>query len=849
MRSHITRPIALFVTLVVLAATGCSELANLPTLTDEDLEQIVLAESSKIYDSQGQLITTLHGIENRTLVPLKKIPEDMINAVIAIEDERFWEHDGVDVRAVLRALVANITSGSVEEGGSTITQQYIKQAIIAPGETAERTLRRKIDEAALARQLEVKLSKEEILERYLNTVYFGNGAYGIQAAARTYFNVPARKLTLNQAATLAAVIKAPEYYDPFDVPERAIERRNLVLAQMARLEYISGEQALRSSAKNLQLQEGADAQRYPAPYFLDYVQRLIKFDPRFRAVGKTPEQREQQLFQGGLRIFTTVDMEEQAAAERAISEVLFNDSDPYAALVSIDPTTGHVKAMVGGRDWFAPRKEDPYAKLNLAVSGEPGLACERNPRGNCREPFKPAPAPGTGRQAGSSFKPFALIEAVRQGISLAKLYKAPGCIDLQTASGTPWSPCNYEETSSGKVTLLEATVKSTNTVYAQLILEVGAAAVAETAKAMGIRTEVEPFESTVLGANEVNPLDMASAYGTLAANGEHRPPVAITKIVDSKGKVLYEDATESEEVLEPQVAYLVTSALEQVIQRGTGVRANIGRPAAGKTGTAQEYRDAWFAGYTPQRATAVWVGYPEGSIEMKGSCAGSTQPCRPTRLLSGSGVTGGSFPAEIWRLFMSVALADDPVLGFASPGGFITVTIDTRNGCLADRFTPDENRAESLFLKGTEPTESCRVKGDRAKVPDVFSFPVEDAIRILKDAGFKVEQVEEESDTYPPGRVIDQDPAAGTKLPRGATVTITVSVAGEDNGNGKTKTEVPNVIGMTEDEARDTLQDAGFDVRVITERGTGGRGKVWQQDPEGGDKAEEGSTVTIWVNP
>lgn len=863
MRSHTPRTLIAALSAFVVLASGCAQLSDLPTLKDEDLQGIKLAQSSKIYDGNGQLLTTFHGTENRTIIPLEKIPDSVVDAVIAIEDERFWEHDGVDVRAIARALVANVTSGSVEEGGSTITQQYVKNTLIAPGETAARTLRRKIDEAALSRQLETKLSKEEILERYLNTVYFGAGAYGIQAAARTYFDVPARKLKLHQAALLAAVIKAPSDYDPFDRADKARERRDLVLSQMAKLGSITPIEAAEARSKKLDLKAGGDTQTYPAPYFLDYVQRLIKYDPRFKAVGKTPEQREQQLFQGGLRIYTTVDTKMQQAAEDAIDQYLTNESDPHASLVSIDPETGEVKAMVGGRDWFSKRKKDRFAKLNLAIQGEPGLACERNAKGNCKQPFQPGPAPGTGRQAGSSFKPFALIEAVKQGISLSKLYRAPSCIDLATSTGEPWRPCNYEMSSSGKITLLEATVRSTNTVYAQLIQEVGPAEVAETAQAMGIRTEVEPYESTVLGANEVNPLGMASAYATLAAGGIYRPPFAVSKIVAADGKVLYQHEKEEEvRVLEPQVAYLVTAALEPVIERGTGVRAKIGRPAAGKTGTAQEYRDAWFAGYTPNLATAVWVGYPEGQIEMKASCSGSYQPCRPTRLLSpGSGVTGGSFPAAIWAAFMKVALIGLPILDFTSPGGFITVTIDTRCGKLANRFTPEEHRTEAQFIEGTQPKASCRVKNATAKVPDVFSFPVKDAVRVLEDAGFVVEQVEEVSKTYPPGRVIEQDPAPGTKLPVGDTVTIVVSITqkqadeqeqGEDTSKEK---EVPDVLGLTEEEAVDRLNAAGFDVKVVRQRESNpnrarqNRGKVWKQDPAGGTKAVEGSTVTIWVNP
>ena len=870
------RALPLLVSFLLLSAS-CAQLQDLPTLEEGDLG-IKLAQSSRIFDADGSLITSMHGPENRTIIPLSRIPQNLIDAVLAIEDERFYEHEGVDLRAILRALASNVAEGGIREGGSTITQQYVKNVLIAPGETAERTLQRKIDEAALARQVEQKLTKDQILQRYLNTVYFGEGAYGIQAASKTYFAKPARRLDLHEAALLAGVIQAPSDYDPFDNKQIAIDRRNVVLRQMAKLEYITEVEAAAASGKGLGLSKGTDETRYPAPYFIDYVQRLVTYDPRFEAIGKTPSQREQQLFQGGLRIHTTLDRSDQAAAEAAVNSVLPNESDPTASLVAIDPTTGHVRAMVGGRDWFVEKKKDPYAKLNLAIQAEPNLACERYLKGGrvnqCKDPYVPGPAPGTGRQAGSAFKPFALAQAIREGIPLSKRYEAGQCVDLIVPeTGESWRPCNYEGGAFGEISLLEATVKSVNTVYARLILEVGAEDVASLAHDMGINTPLAAVPSSVLGANEVNPLGMASAYATFAANGTHRPPVAITKIVDARGKVLYKDETQEEEVLDPAVAYLSTTAMEQIVQRGTGVRARIDRPAAGKTGTAQEYRDAWFGGYTPNLSAAVWVGYPGGQIEMKSSCSGSVQPCRPTRLLSGGqGVTGGSFPAAIWSAFMRNALADEPVQNFQNPGsGLVSVTIDTRTGCLADRFTPKDEQALALFPKGTEPKESsstskqCRVKEDRVAVPDVFGFPVKQAVDILEGDGFEVERVKEESVTYPPGRVIGQTPAGGKKAPRGSTITLVVSISstgndgggGGDGGGGQEddRATVPNVLGLTQDEAVRRLNQAGFEVSTIYEKESNKqqakkrKGRVWKQSPSGGETQERGSKVTIWVNP
>ncbi len=851
--------------LLTLVGSSCArlgdQLADLPKLQRKDL-RFKLAQSSKIYDSNGSLVNTLHRDENRTIVPLKKIPKRVRRAVIAIEDERFYEHEGLDVRAVLRALLANAKSGTISEGGSTITQQLVKNLIIAPGEIADRTLERKITEAALSRQLEKKMTKKEILESYLNTVYFGNGAYGVQEAANTYFGKTARKLSLAQAAMIAGVIRAPGEYDPYDNPKAARQRRNVVLAKMAEIGFARSKKARTAAKSKMKLQEVQKKDRYAAPYFMDYVQRLITYDPRFKALGDNVKQRQNQLFQGGLRIHTTVDLEMQAAAEQALKTVLPYESDPSGSLVAIDPKTGHVKAMVGGRDYFAPRKVDPYAKLNLAILNEPNLGRVKNTDGKTENR-----APGTGRQAGSAFKVFALAAGIENGIPLSKTYKAgsevvfPGLGE----NGTPYTVQNYEGGSFGSnLSLLEATVNSVNVVYAQLVIDdVGEEAVVDVAERMGI-TSYNPLlavPSAVLGTNEVNPLDMASAYGTLAANGTHRPPVAITKITDATGEVIYQDKSEAEEAISPAVAAITTSALEQVIQRGTGAAyGNIGRPAAGKTGTAQEYRDAWFVGYTPDLVASVWVGYPEGQIEMKPSCAFSTNACRPTRTITSQGVTGGSFPTQIWSAFMLQALSGVPASSFpASTSGTTSVNIDVRTGCLATKLTPDEFTAPASFATGTEPTESCRADNKGADVPDVVGFPADEAQEVVEGAGFAVSRTEVSSSTYPPGTVVDQSPDGGSKAPEGTTVTLSVAVSGggsEDaSAEGDEAASVPDVLGQSEGSAEGELHSFGYDVRVVyqSESSPGQArkhgGLVWKQSPASGTQAASGTTVTIWVNP
>jgi penicillin-binding protein 1A len=793
---------------VGLLMSGCAQITalveDLPRLTKKDL-RFKPPQSSFVFARDGSLITSFHGVQNRTVIPLGKIPEKVQEAVLAIEDERFYEHDGVDMRAVGRALITNIREGEIEEGGSTITQQYVKNVIISPNDIAERSFERKITEAALARQIEKELTKKEILERYLNTVYFGAGAYGIQAASRTYFNRRAKDLSLSQAALLAGVIQSPEDYNPYREKQAALERRDVVLRQMENLGFITPEESAKATSAKLKLQKAVEKDTYAAPYFVDYVRRLITYDPRFKFLGKNPIKREQQILTGGLRIYTTVDLEMQAAAEEAVRAVLIEDTDPHASLVAMEPDTGYVRAMVGGRDYFAKKKHDRFAKLNLAIQGEPRLG-------------KGGKAPGTGRQAGSAFKPFALAAALENGTSLSEVYPASGdeggCKTFPT-SYESWRVCNYEGAAYGAMSLLEGTVKSVNIVYAQLILDTGAEAVVELASNMGIGTPLLAVNSAALGTNEVNPLGMATGYATFAADGLHTPPVAITKIIDANGKTLYEDHTESEQVLEPEIAYMVTTALQQVIQRGTGTAAlGIGRPAAGKTGTAQEYRDAWFGGYTPDLVAAVWVGYPEGAIEMKPSCP-TVIGCRPTRIQ----VTGGSWPTQIWTLFMARALANVPASDFEVPAGAgtVSITIDTRTGCVANRTTPKEFKDTAEYPLGAQP--EC------------------------------VAPIDEKKKKKNKNRDEDDDEATEPRPSGGG------NGGGGGQSNNSNERTVPSVLGYTRPAAEDALRNQGFSVNVIFEAESNPgqarrrRGRVWKQSPGGGDSAPRGSTVTIWVNP
>jgi penicillin-binding protein 1A len=458
-----------FLLLAVLTAGACSW--ETPPL--KSTVPAPLAESSRILAADGSVVTALHGEENRETVPLARMPVALRQAVVAIEDERFWEHKGVDTRSVLRAVYANAAEGEVVEGGSTITQQYVKNELVGP----DRTLRRKLREASLAYQLERRYTKERILELYLNTIYFGNGAYGVQAAANEYFGIAVDQLGLAQAALLAGLIRAPNRTDPYLQPEVAAARRRVVLEKMVELGWATTEQAAAAGAEPL-ISATPAADRYPAPHFVERVKRFILDDPRF---GPTPDARRDLLFKGGLRITTTLDRRRQAAAEAAIARVLSSpETDPAAAVVSIEPGTGFVRALVGGRDFFGSAAE---AKFDLATQGS--------------------------RPAGSEFKPFVLAAALEQHVPVTKFYDAPGTMTIPLPR-EPWTVSNYEGQGGGRMTLIDATIRSVNTVYAQLILDVGPADAVATAARMGITSPLQPYPSAVLGTNDVTPLEMAS---------------------------------------------------------------------------------------------------------------------------------------------------------------------------------------------------------------------------------------------------------------------------------------------------------------------------------------------------
>ena len=665
-------------------------------------------ESSTLYAADGTLVSTFHAEENRKVVRLEEIPAHVREAVIAIEDERFYRHNGVDPRAILRAARTNVASGETEQGGSTITQQYVKQEILKDDSV---TFERKLQEASTAIQLERRYSKDRILELYLNAIYFGNGAYGIEAAAHQYFGKPAADLLLEEGALIAGLIQRPSATDPYKEPEAALARRALVLERMLANEMVTPEEAYVAGVKGLQLSSGVvpAAERYRAPYFVEEVKQWILDDPRF---GPTPQARRDLLFGGGLRIQTTINLELQAQAEAAVASVLPDPNGPDASLVSIEAATGHVRAMVGGRDFFGT---GPIAKLNLATQ-----------------------AP---RQAGSSFKPLVLATALTQGIDPLSRISAPACITIPMENAEPWQPCNYGGGGGGTVTIAEGTVRSYNTLYAQLVMRVGAKEAMEGATRYGILSPLQNVPSGVLGSNGVTALDMAAAYSTFANRGIKVPPVLVTRITRADGTVLYTQQHRQTKVLEAGVVDTLTGILEQVIQRGTGTRAKLDRPAAGKTGTADENKDAWFAGYTPELSTAVWVGFP---------VLGANQELTPMHPpYTPIAVTGGSYPAQIWQQFMSAALAGRPASAFPAPTTTTTVP---------------------PFVAPPDPSGL----GPLRPVPGVVGDTAAEAEASLREAGFVVHRVTGAKGKKP-GVVVVQSPAGGMSAPRGSIVSIEVT--------------------------------------------------------------------------
>lgn len=591
------------VILVMLTGIGCGFLTASMNTKPDLANDILPPASSQIYDINGNEIANVHAAENRRPVKIEQVPKDLQNAFVAVEDNRFYEHSGVDPRGIMRALYANIRGRGVSEGGSTITQQLAKNAYL----TQDRTITRKIQEVFLALQLERQYTKQEILEMYLNQIYFGQGAYGVQAAAQTYFGKDVDKLTLNECAMLAGIPKSPNYYSPANNMQAAQARKAVVLDQMAKYGYIANSQAQKTKQEQLTLVKPVAKEKdNTAAYFIDYVTQTLIDKYGADAVYKE-----------GLKIYTTLDMDMQKAAEAAVKKLPTYRTDgngvqqPQAAIVAIDPHNGYIKAMVGGRG------TDQFNRATMAV-----------------------------RQPGSAFKPFVFAAALEEHFTPNTVINdAP--IDIGG-----WRPQNDSGSFSGKVTMREVAQHSINVPTVKIAQKIGIDKPIYYAQAMGISTFVldgaqnDKQLATALGGmtKGVTPLEITSAYGTFANKGVHVEPVVIVKVLDRNGKVLEQSEPKQNSVISANSAAELTDMLQTVIKNGTGRKADIGRSAAGKTGTTSNYHDAWFVGYTPDLVAGVWMGNDDNT---------------PMR-----GVMGGQLPAEIWKAFMQKALAQTPAKNF-----------------------------------------------------------------------------------------------------------------------------------------------------------------------------------------
>ena len=590
--------------LATIAVIGILSLAGYVlavAATAPDLAELKPAnkgELSVVYAADGSRLGYIQSDALRRSVPWREMPEDLRRATVAIEDERFYKHSGVDLSAIVRAGVKNLESGETVQGGSTLTQQLVRALYIRD---PKRNFARKIREAKLASELEKKHSKSWVLHSYLNSVPYGTvegrTAIGAEAAAVTFFDKHAKNLTLPEAALLAGLTQAPSQYNPFRNGQAAIERRNEVLRKMLDLGYITRSDYEEAASSELHLKPGHRYVQRREPYFFDYVQEKL-----IERYGVFVVRR------GGLRIYTTINPKMQDQARAAINQYWGDPSGPSSAIVAIDPANGKIRAMASSGTYGERR-------FNLAAQGH--------------------------RQPGSAFKTFVLTAAIRKGVDPDSTYYTSKPLHIDDPQYGKWEVKTFGNSYIGTVSLTRATLSSDNTVYAQLILDIGPKAVCETAKLLGVTTKLDCYPAEGLGGltRGVTPLEMSDAYATLASGGVRHPPTGIERVVFPDGKSENLANSEGKRVLTDGQAAEVTKVLKMNVRAGTGTAANYGCPAAGKTGTTDEAKDAWFVGYTPHLSAAVWVGYPDAGIAMPGA-------------------QGGTYAAPVWHAFMEQAHGD-----------------------------------------------------------------------------------------------------------------------------------------------------------------------------------------------
>jgi len=664
--------------IILLSGTGYLYYLSqdLPSLTK--LENIDPALATKVYSENGELIESFH-LKNRTITPFNKFPDELVTCLLATEDRRFFNHWGVNVFSAFRSVYVNLTHFAIVEGSSTLTMQLARNLYLS----LERTWSRKIKEVLTTIQIERTYSKKEIIEMYLNIMFFGSNAYGIQAAAKRYFSKNVEDLKLEECAVLVGILKAQTLYNPLNNPDRAIRRRNDVLKNMVETGYLNKQKYDSLAALPLELNPSSDDDNI-SPYFTEYVRQNLN---------RLQDSLDVNVYEDGLRVYTTLNTKIQKLMNEAIerqipllqervrhksdmirlkkalhdslgSDSLFNEmTTVQIAFVCLDPSNGHILAMVGGRDF-------KKYKFNRATQ-----------------------AP---RQPGSAFKPFVYTAAIDNGYSPADEFLNQPFVEIND-DGTRWTPHNYDNTVSGYMTLREALRNSKNLVSIRLIREITPRLVAGYAKRMGITTPIRPVSSLALGTSEVKPIELVAAYGVFSNNGVYVKPIAITKIEDKTGNIIYVNRTIGREVLSPETTQIMNNMLQDVINRGTGYAARrdykFFEPAGGKTGTTNDYTDAWFVGFTAHMATGVWVGFDDPALSL------------------GSGETGARAALPFWATFMTAVYdsLDFPPKQFAESPNVVWATICKDTKKLATSYCPQT--IEEMFNLKFIPTEKCDEHG------------------------------------------------------------------------------------------------------------------------------------------
>lgn len=638
---------------VFLSLTGCAALLFLILyLRSQPLPAAAIEQTTTIYASGGEVLGTIHHGKNRMVVPLREISPHLLHATVAMEDRRFWNHYGLDLLRTAKAVYIDLIHMEKRQGASSITQQLARNLYLS----LEKTWERKIKEALLAIQLELNYSKEEILEMYMNQIYYGYGAYGAETAAQTYFGKRAKDLTLAESAMLAGIPKGPTYYSPFADFAKAKSRQKLVLQAMQREGYITAEEAERAYREQLDFASQEERKKPElAPYFQDFIATLAKEKYGI----------DEELFRrGGLKIYTTLDIHMQKKAEEAIAKHMPKDNpELQTALVAMDPQTGEIKAMVGGRDYTKSQYNRVFSK----------------------------------RQPGSSFKPFLYLTALENGYTPLTMMKSEPTV-FTYEGGKTYVPRNFGDHYPNDYISLQQAIATSDNIYAvKAIEQLTPSKVVETAKRAGIQSPLQPVLSLALGTSLASPYEMTAGYATIANGGKRVTPIAILKIEDDRGNVLVEEKPKQEQAFSPVSTFLLTTMLQTVFEPGgTAYRVahQLNRPVAGKTGTT-DY-DAWLSGYSPQLVATVWVGYDSNKKV---------------------NAVDARLAAPIWADFMEGALQGQPPSWFEIPEGVTSVYINPQNNKLATEDCPEQRLM--FFRTGTQPQEYCTLH-----LPNPNSKPV-----------------------------------------------------------------------------------------------------------------------------